>query len=153
MNLELVEGSAENSSAVQEAVNSVIARGVDAMWISGDITVQAALTSVVRAADQAGIPVFSSLPAAVLKGSTLDLGADYISIGRGIGDLAADVLEGKSPASVPVENIVEEVLLFNETTLPKLKERWTITPSIRKRAAGWVTATETKMPPNLTPSK
>ena len=64
------------------------------MWISGDITVQAALTSVVRAADQAGIPVFSSLPAAVLKGSTLDLGADYISIGRSIGDLAADVLEG-----------------------------------------------------------
>lgn len=151
MSLELVEGSAENSSAVQEAAKSVIARGVDVMWISGDITVQTALTSVVRAAEQAGIPVFSSLPAAVYKGTTLDLGADYVSIGRALGDLAADVMDGMSPASVPVENKFEEVLLFNETTLPKLKERWTLTPAIRKRAAGWVTATETKVPPNLNP--
>lgn len=153
LSLELIEGSAENAAAVQESANSVIARGVDAMWISGDITVQTAATAVLRAAEKAQIPVFCSLPSLVLKGSTVDIGADYVSIGRTVGDLAADVLEGKSPASVPVENVVDEILLYNDTGLAKLKDRWTITPAIRKRAHGWVTATETKMPPGIVPPK
>jgi ABC-type uncharacterized transport system substrate-binding protein len=153
MALELIEGSVDNAAGVQEAVNSVLSRGVDAMWISGDITVSSASTVVIRAATNAGVPVFSSLPSTVLQGSTLDLGADYISIGRNLGDMAADVLDGKSPADIPVENITVEILLFNETVLPKLRESWKLTPSIRQRANGWITASETKIPPHLLPSK
>ncbi len=153
MKLELIEGSVENSAAVQEAINSVISRGVDAVWISGDITVSSASSVIIRAATNSGIPVFSSLPSNVLQGGTLDLGADYVTIGRTLGDMAADVLEGKSPASIPVENQTAEILLFNETVLPKLKERWVLTPSIRERADGWITATENKIPPYLIPPK
>lgn len=151
--IELIEGSAENSAAVQEAINSVISRGVDAIWISGDITVSAASGTVIRAANNAGIPVFCSLPSAVLQGSTLDLGADYISIGKNLGELAADILDGKNPADVPVENRTDEILLFNEVALGKLKERWNLTPEIRKRANGWITTTETSIPAHLMPSK
>ncbi|MFN7628184.1 MAG: ABC transporter substrate-binding protein [Pirellula sp.] len=153
MSLELIEGSVENSAAVQEATNSVLSRGVDCMWISGDITVSSANTLVIRAASNAGVPVFCSLPSAVLLGSTLDLGADYISIGRTLGDMAADVIGGKKPADIPVENRTDEILLYNDTTLSKLKERWTITPSIRKRANGWITETEKNIPAHLMPSK
>lgn len=153
MSLELIEGSAENASAVQEAANSVIARGVDAMWISGDITVSLAATAVIRAAEKAGIPVFSSLPSTVMQGSTLDLGADYVSIGRTIADLAADVLEGKQPAEIPVDNVMETIWLYNDTGLDKLKERWVISDTVRQRAVGWITATETKIPPRLIPAK
>lgn len=153
MGLELIEGSVDNSAGVQEAVNSVLSRGVDAIWISGDITISSASTVVIRAATNAGIPVFSSLPSTVMQGGTLDLGADYVSIGRTLGNLAADVLEGKSPASIPVDNITDEILLYNETALPKLRERWNITPSIRQRADGWITASENKIPAHLLPSK
>ena len=153
MSLELIEGSVENSAAVQEATNSVLSRGVDCMWISGDITVSSANTLVIRSANNAGVPVFCSLPSAVLLGSTLDLGADYISIGRTLGDMAADVLGGKNPADIPVENRTDEILLYNETTLSKLKDRWTFTPAIRKRANGWITETEKNLPAHLMPSK
>lgn len=153
MDLELIEGSVENSSAVQEAINSVISRGVDAIWISGDITVSSASSVVIRAATNAGLPVFSSLPSSVMQGGLLDLGADYITIGRTLGQLACDILEGKSPASIPVENQTAEILLYNDTVLPKLKAQWTITPSIKQRADGWITATENKIPPQLVPSK
>jgi putative ABC transport system substrate-binding protein len=152
MNLELIEGSVENSAAVQEAINSVISRGVDAIWVSGDITVSSATSVIIRAATNAGIPVFSSLPPSVLQGSTLDLGADYVTVGRTLGDMAADILEGKSPESIPVENQTAEILLFNETVLPKLKDRWTLTPAIRQSANGWITASENKIPPHLVPS-
>lgn len=153
LSLELVEGSAENSAAVQEAINSVISRGVDAIWISGDITVSAASGTVIRAANNAGIPVFSSLPSAVLQGSTLDLGADYISIGKNLGDLAADILDGKNPADVPVENRTDEILLYNEVAISKLNERWVLTPEIRKKANGWINAKETSIPDHLMPKK
>lgn len=153
MSLELVEGSVENAAAVLEATNSVISKGVDCIWISGDITVSSADSLVIKAASNSGIPVFCSLPSSVLKGSTLDLGADYISIGRTLGDLTADVLSGTSPADIPVENHTDEILLYNEVSLSKLRDKWIIPAAIRQRADGWVTESEQKIPSHLLPGK
>ncbi len=153
LSLELVEGSAENSAAVLEATNSVISRGIDCLWISGDITVSSSDSIVIKSASNAGIPVFCSLPTAVLKGSTLDLGVDYMSIGKMLGDLAADVLEGRNPADIPVENQTDEILLYNETALQTLKEHWNFPAAVRERADGWVTKAETRIPSQLLPDK
>lgn len=144
--LELIEGNAENASVVQEVANSVIARGADAIWISGDITVSLAATSVIGAAQKSRIPVFSSLPPLVTKGALLDMGSDYQQIGRDLGSLTADVLEGADPASIPVENKVKVVLFYNEKVVPTLKEHWEITPQIRSEATGFVSATKTELP-------
>jgi ABC-type uncharacterized transport system substrate-binding protein len=69
-----------------------------------------------------------------------------MEVGRHVGQLAADVLDGKNPADIPVENFVPEVFLFNETILGSLKDRWTIPDAVRKRAHGWITATATNLP-------
>jgi hypothetical protein len=63
-----------------------------------------------------------------------------------VGQLAADVLDGRSPATIPVENFVPETFLVNETVLPSLKERWSFPPDIRAKATGWITATATNLP-------
>ena len=147
--IELIEGNAENASVVQEVANSVISRGAEAIWISGDITVSLAATSIVSAANKGRIPVFSSLPPLVTKGSLLDLGSDYHQIGRDVGNLAADVLAGADPSNIPVENKVRVVLLYNETVGPKLKEQWVITPQIRSDAAGYVDQSGSHLPDGL----
>lgn len=149
LSIELIEGNAENSSVVREVANSVIARGADAMWISGDVTVSLGATSVLSAAERSRIPVFSSLPPLVTKGALLDLGSDYLQIGRDLGDLAADVLEGKDPATIPVENKVKIIMLYNETVLPKLKDEWAITPEIRKNSVGFISDSKTDLPESL----
>jgi len=146
LGITLVEANAENSTSAQEAANSLIARGVEAIWISGDVTVSLATDLILVAARRAQIPVFTSLPPGVRKGTLFDLGSDYVEVGRHVGQLAADVLDGKSPADVPVENFVPEALLYNETVLGTLKDRWTIPDSVRKRANGWITATTTNLP-------
>ena len=148
--IELVEGSAESSTAVLESANSVVARGVDAIWMSGDITVSLASDALISCAKKGRIPVFTSLPPNCLRGALFDLGADYVQIGNTLGELAADVLEGKNPADVPVENLVPVVFMFNETILGDLKDKWTITDSMRKQADGWIsTSGDKKVPPNL----
>ena len=106
LGIQLVEANAENSTAAIEAVNSLIARGVEAIWISGDITISLASDQILEAARRAKIPVFTALPPKVEQGALFDLGADYREVGRSVGNLAADVLDGKkNPADVPVENL------------------------------------------------
>jgi ABC-type uncharacterized transport system substrate-binding protein len=114
--------------------------------ISGDVTVSLASDLILSAARRAPIPVFTSLPPSIRRGTLFDLGSDYMEVGRTVGQLAADVLDGKNPADIPVENFVPEVFLFNETILDSLKDRWTIPDSLRKRAHGWITATATNLP-------
>ena len=146
LGLNLIEANAENSAAVLESVNSVIARGAECMFISGDVTVSLATDQVIGACRRAGIPVFSALPPTVERGTLFDLGANYDEIGRHIGGIAADVLEGKNPAQMPIENFVRVILLYNETALPGLRDRWTIPESVRREAAGWITSTVTNLP-------
>jgi ABC-type uncharacterized transport system substrate-binding protein len=146
LGITLLEANAENSTAALEAVNSLTARSVEAIWISGDVTISMATDLILNAARRARIPVFSSLPPGVSRGMLFDLGSDYVEVGRTVGELAADVLDGKPPADIPVENFVPELFLFNETVLSSLKDRWTIPDSVRQRANGWITATATNLP-------
>lgn len=145
LGITLVEANAENSTAAMEAARSIVSRGVEAIWISADVTISLASESILNAARRAQIPVFTVMPSNVRRGALFDLGANYFEIGRVVGQLAADVLDGKNPADVPVENFAPEMLLFNETVLSSLKDRWTIPEVIRARAAGWITATETNL--------
>jgi len=153
LGITLLEANAENSSAALEALNSLISRGVEAVWMSGDITVSLASESIINTCKKAGIPTFSSIPPKVSKGALFDLGANYPEIGMAVGKLAADVLDGKSPGDIPVENLIPKVFYFNDTVLPSLKQKWIIPDDLRKQADGWITATETNLPSHLPPSK
>jgi ABC-type uncharacterized transport system substrate-binding protein len=126
MGINLLEANAENSSAALEALNSLLSRGVEAVWISGDVTVSLASESIINTCRKARVPVFSSIPPNVNRGALFDLGANYSALGNSLGNLAADVLDGKkNTADVPVENILPEVFFYNDTILPSLKEQWT----------------------------
>lgn len=134
LGLTLVEANAENASSAGEAVASVLSRGVDVLWISPDVTVQTAVDVIIGAATRARVPVFTSLPGNADKGALFDLGANYIAIGEVQGQLAADVLDGKSPAAIPVENVMPVRLSLNQQALSGLAARWRIPADLLERA-------------------
>lgn len=146
LGIELIEGNAENSTAVVESVNSVIARGAECLWISGDVAVSTATEQVIDACRRARIPVFTVMPPSVKSGALFDLGANFYEIGRHVGDIAADVLDGKNPAEMPIDNYVPVIFLYNETALNGLRDRWEIPADLKEKADGFITATETKLP-------
>src|SRR5262249_38086853 len=113
LGLQLIEANAENTAAVLESANSVIARGAECMFISGDVTVSLATDQVIAVCSRAGIPVFSALPPTVGRGSLFDMGANYVEIGRHVGGIAADVLDGRNPAQIPIDNFVPAIFLYN----------------------------------------
>ena len=111
---------------------SVLSRGIDALWVSPDVTVVTAIDVLLAAAKRARVPVFTSLPGNAEKGALFDLGADYLGIGRAQGELAADVLDGRDPATVPVENLMPVQLHVNRLALNGLR---TLMAYSRRRSA------------------
>ena len=79
--VELLEAQAENSSAVGVAASSLLARGVEAIFVGGDNTVEIAMNVVVKVANQGRIPVITTVPGHADEGAFIGLGADYVEVG------------------------------------------------------------------------
>jgi ABC-type uncharacterized transport system substrate-binding protein len=130
----LLEANIDSSSAVFEAVNSLVGRGAEALWVGGDVTVLVALDSVVAAAKKGHIPVFSIIPPSVKRGTLFDLGANFYEVGQQTGALAAQILQGADPAKIPVTNFVPEKLAVNRLALTGLKDPWHFPGDLLARA-------------------
>jgi ABC-type uncharacterized transport system substrate-binding protein len=130
----LLEATVDSSSGVLDATKSLVSRGVDAIWVGGDVTVLAAIDAVIDAARAGRIPVFTSIPGNTARGALFDLGANYLEVGRLTGELAARILSGTDPATVPVENVMPERLLVNREAFKDLKARWTLPDAVARRA-------------------
>lgn len=133
LDIELVEAVAVSTTEVPEALRSLLARGVQAVWIGGDTVAISSLGLIISVAGQANIPVITNDPADTSKGALFGMGANYYQVGRITADVAAAVLDGRNPSELRIENIVPEVLSLNETLLQKLGPAWTVSPAVRER--------------------
>lgn len=135
LGIELVEANAGNTSEVPEALRSVIARNVDAVWIGGDNVAISSINLIIDLAGESDIPVFTNDPTDTEIGALFGLGADYFTVGQYTGDIAVAILEGKKPSTFRIENVVPERLTVNRQILASLKDTWKITPSVEKLLA------------------
>src|SRR5207247_516259 len=117
LGITLLEANAESSIGVAEAANSLTARGVETIWVTGDVTVLVAVDAVIAAAKRGKIPVFTVIPLTANKGALFDLGANYYEIGKATGTLAADVLEERRQADITVKNLLHESIVVNRLAL------------------------------------
>jgi putative ABC transport system substrate-binding protein len=134
LGIELLEANVENSNSVLEAEDSLVARGVEALWIGGDVTVSVAADSVVLVGRRAHIPVFSITPGKPDRGTLFDYGADFFQIGKQTGELASRILHGADPTQVPITNVIPICFVVNTTAMNGLKQQWRIPDDILRRA-------------------
>jgi len=132
--IELLEATVENSNSVLESEESLVARGAEALWVGGDVTVSVAADSVVEVGKRARIPVFSITPGRPDRGTLFDYGADFYQIGRQTGALAAEILRGADPKKIPIRNEVPTYFVVNTTALAGLRQGWRIPKSVLERA-------------------
>jgi ABC-type uncharacterized transport system substrate-binding protein len=133
MGLTLLEANVDNTSAVGEAISSLVSRNVQAIWVGGDNTVIAAINTVITAAQRSRIPVFTVLPGKPDRGTLFDAGPDFYNVGKLGGDLAADVLGGADLTKLPVRDILDLVptyLSVNALAAKGLREPWQVPPAL-----------------------
>jgi ABC-type uncharacterized transport system substrate-binding protein len=137
LGLRLIEANVDSTAGVIEGVQSLVARGAQALWVGGDNTMMATMPSVVATARTARIPVFTITPGAPDRGTLLDVGLDFREVGRLSGVLAARVLQGVDPATIPIRDVLDEVprrVIVNHLAVEGLREPWRITPELAARA-------------------
>lgn len=134
LGIELMESTVDNSAGVAEAASALVARGAEALWMGGDVTVLTAVDSMIAVARKGSIPAFTVIPPNAKRGALFDLGADYAEVGRLAGNLAGEVLNGRKPATVPITNVMPEMLAVNHQAAKDLKTPWKFTDEMLKRA-------------------
>jgi putative ABC transport system substrate-binding protein len=140
LGINLLEGNVENSTVVGEVTDSLVARGAEAILMTGDNTISIAADTVIASARKAHIPVMATSPESVGKGALFAMGADYYRVGRQIGDLAARVLSGEDTATLPILYQIPKIFLINRRVLAQLRDTWVFPPDVLAEAKD-VTAT------------
>ncbi|MGZ8242611.1 ABC transporter substrate-binding protein [Methylomagnum sp.] len=135
LGLTLLEAPVEQTKDVREAAESLVARGAEAFWTGGDVTVNNAVDSLIGVARAAHIPVFSNIAGHAKRGGLFDLGANYHEVGREIGRIAADVLAGTDPAKLPVRTFMPDRIILNEQARQALRDGWRFDDALQAKAA------------------
>jgi ABC-type uncharacterized transport system substrate-binding protein len=136
LDIVLLEAQVESTAGVREAIDSLISRGAQAVWV-GDLTTSHAIETVITTCRRARIPVFSQLPGDPERGTLFDMGFDFYQAGRLCGELAAQVLGGTDPATIPIrdtKDLVPRFLLINRKALRGLKDPWQVPDDLLRTA-------------------
>ena len=114
--LTIVEGVATNTSEVQQAAQ-VLAEQVDAIFAPNDNTIASAMAAVAEATKEAKVPVYTGADSMVSDGGFATIGIDYTELGHETANMVDAILNGTSPADIPVKVFEDDLNTYiNETT-------------------------------------
>ena len=107
-----------SQAEVPQAVDQLIADGVDCLSNLTDNNVVGVLTSILEKTDEAGIPVYGSEIEQVKLGCVAGAGLDYVQLGIQTGKMAAQILTGEATCEdLPYETIENYGLYVNSNAL------------------------------------
>ncbi len=111
-----VEVIAVGVSSTAEVVDGALAltsKQLDAICQISDNLTSAAFVSIIRAAEQAHLPLFGFQSSHLHDGAVAVIARDFEDAGREAAFLAVRILQGESPASIPFQPIQQSRLMIN----------------------------------------
>lgn len=115
--LEAVAVPVSNVGEVGDATRTLCGRKVDAIELFGNVA-HAGFPSLIKAAKECSVPVFSPAPFEVLQGAVASLFPDFQEGGVVAGRMIARVLRGESPAKIPFYRLQTTKLMVNAGERP-----------------------------------
>lgn len=115
-----------------EQVAQTMAGKVQAVYVPTDNTVASGFSSLIKATNSAKIPVFPAVDSMVKSGGIATICVSQYDMGVLTGKMAAKVLKGENPATMPVETVKNFSTVINEKAAKELNIQ--IPKSIIKQA-------------------
>jgi len=130
--IEVIAVAASTSAEVPDAALSLCSRQIDALCqVAGNLTASA-FPSIAQAAQRVKLPIFAFQSSQARAGATVVLARDYGDGGREAGLIAARVMRGEDPASIPFQAVKKTRLIVN---LESARSRGlTLPPALVQRA-------------------
>ncbi|MBP3485841.1 MAG: ABC transporter substrate-binding protein [Oscillospiraceae bacterium] len=117
----IAELGVTSQAEVPQAVDTLLAKGVDCFSNLTDNNVVGVLSSILDKTNAAGIPVYGSEVEQVKLGCVAAAGLDYVKLGVQTGQMAAKVLKGEAAcADIPYETISEYGCYINSAALAEM---------------------------------
>ena len=110
--IRLVEAAATRSSEILNAARSLVGKA-DVIYLLTDNTVISAVEAVIKVGERNKLPVIAADTDTVKRGAIAAYGFNYYDVGRQTGAIVAAILEGQSPADIPVTGVEKLELFIN----------------------------------------
>lgn len=117
--LKVIEAPVMNSSEVQQSA-TFLAGKTDAVFSPIDNTVASTMPIVSQTLIDAGIPFYVGADSMVNDGGLATYGINYTVLGQETGKMAAKVLNGTDPGTIPVMTIKDVKIYINQKTAEKI---------------------------------
>ncbi|MFC1732407.1 ABC transporter substrate-binding protein [candidate division KSB1 bacterium] len=118
--IDLIENTVINTSEVYQSISSLCMRNIDAVWITGDNTAIQAFHAIVKVCRENKVPLIINDADFVKDGALAAVGITWYATGYHTAKYVARVLNGESPAQIPIENYVDEVIVINNEVAEEL---------------------------------
>ncbi len=120
LGLKVVEATVSNVNDIQQAARSLIGQA-DMIYVPTDNVLASAVPTLIKITDEAKIPVIAG-EASLLKGGAMaSVGIDFYQLGVVSGEMAGDILLGKSkPENMPIARQKEFKAVINKAQAAKL---------------------------------
>ncbi len=117
--IELVAEPVSSTADVQLATQSLLAKGIDAFFANPDNIVFGSFETIIKACDNANVPVFTSEAGLVSRGAVAAYGADIYQWGYQAGEQAAAFLKNKNTNGLQWEMVKLRKRVYNPTAAKK----------------------------------
>ncbi len=119
--IKYIEKTGTSTDEVSQAVDALIAEGVDAVFTPTDNTIQKAELAFYEKLQDAGIPHYAGADSFALNGGFCGYGVDYENLGKATADMVAEILDkGADPAKTAVQTFDNGIATINTETCEKL---------------------------------
>jgi ABC-type uncharacterized transport system substrate-binding protein len=112
--IHLEEVTATNTSEVFQSTQAACSRKVQAMWVTGDNTALQSMDGIVKATQNAKVPLIINDPEFTARGAVACVGLGWYAPGKAGGELASRVLRGESPAGIPIQEVAIQKIVLNQ---------------------------------------
>ena len=116
----LQEVTAVNTSEVFQSAQVACHRNVQAMWVTGDNTALQSFDAIVKTTTDARLPLFINDPEFTDRGALACVGLGWYPAGKAGGLLAARLLKGEDPATIPFQEVAEKKIVLNNQVAARL---------------------------------
>lgn len=113
LNIELISLPVNSSADVQLVTQSLLTKDIDAFFANPDNTIFSSFETIVKACNDANVPVFTSEAGLVSRGAVAAYGADIYLWGYQAGEQAAKFLKNKSTDGIKWDMVTIRKRVYN----------------------------------------
>ena len=118
--LRLYEQTASATSEVAQAMQALVSERPDAIYIPGDNVAYQAYEVIAKTAMDARIPLIPDMPEYADQEAFAGVGVGFYESAKATGEYVGWVLNGESPANIPMRNISVKKIRVNQTVAKRL---------------------------------